>query len=104
MAGRMIDHLQGTIAAASATGYITLASVVGFYRNAVVYLNNTGQPTKRAVITDILSGTNQLGILFREIAAGTVPTYGHSDVSAYNGGTVTQHEQFVYNVNDKPLD
>jgi hypothetical protein len=105
MAGKFIEHKAGSITAATATGYITLASVAGFYKNAIVFLVDSGGANhKRCVITEIVSTSNQLGIRFQETAAGSVPSYGRNNVSAYNGGVVTQHEQVVYNINDKPLD
>jgi hypothetical protein len=100
MAGREIQHKASAITAATASGYITVASVTGYYKNAVVYLNAAGQPTVRCVITAIDTTANTLGILIRDIEAGSVPSYGRSNISAYNGGSVTQNAQFVYDYSD----
>lgn len=107
MAGKNIGHKEGTITAVTATGYITLASVAGYYKNAIVWMNDstaTVANNKRAVITEVLTGTNQLGIGLRSNDPGEPPKYGRSDMTAYNGGSITQLEQLIYNNDDKPLD
>lgn len=106
MAGKTISHKANAITAVTSTGYITIASTVGYYKNAIVWLNDstaTVPNNKRAVITEVLSAT-QLGIVLRTTDAGQAAGYGRSDMTAYNGGSITQHEQFVYNIDDKPLD
>lgn len=101
MAGREIDHVAATITGATGSS-VTMASTTGFYKNAVVWLAASGQTTIRCVITKVVSGT-VLSVVRREIEAGSVPSYGGTDISAYNPGTITQLAQFVYNVNDLPL-
>lgn len=103
MAGRIVSAVSGAITAASATGYITLASTVGYYAGAKAWLNNGGQPTVPVVITSVSS--TQLGIrILNENDLKNAPNYGRSNVAAYNGGTIHQSEQFIFNPNDKPLD
>lgn len=103
MAGKIIDYKTNAITAATATGYITISSVAGYYKGATVVLINGVQPVIQCVITEVLTGTDQLGICIRNSNAGSVPNYGRSNISAYNGGTIYQHEQLVYNNNDQPL-
>lgn len=103
MAGRIVKAVSGTITAASATGYITLASTTGFYEGAKGWMINGGQPNVPVVITSV--SASQLGIrVLNENDLKNPPNYGRSDVSAYNGGTIYQNEQFIFNPNDKPLD
>jgi len=106
MAGKNIGHKTNAITAVTATGYITIASTVGYYKNAIVWMNDatsTVANNKRAVITEVLSAT-QLGIGLRSNDPGEAPRYGRSDMTAYNGGSITQLEQLIYNNDDKPLD
>lgn len=100
MAGKNIEQLSATITAATTSGYITVASVAGFYKGALCNLQNVGQPSLEVYITEVLTTGNQLGIRFKS----SVPEYGRDDVSLYNGGSIHQLAQFVYNRNDKPLD
>lgn len=101
MAGKYIKAAQSAISAATATGYITVSSVANFYERAFVWLNNSGQPNVLAQITEILTGTNQLGVRLvnhpGEAIGGEPTNYGRSNLSAYNGGTVYQDEQLIYN-------
>lgn len=105
MAGKQIGFKSSAISAVSAQGAITVASTTGYYKNAIVWLNDstaTAANNKRAVIMEVISGT-QLGILIRSNDPGEAPKYGRSDMTAYNGGSITQHEQFIYNNDDAPL-
>jgi hypothetical protein len=101
MSGKIVSEVSQAITAA-AGGLITVASTVGFYKTAIVWLSAAGQAGRRCIIAEVVSAT-QLRILFRDIVAGTAPTYGASNVAAYNGGLVVQHEQLVYNPNEVPL-
>ena len=111
MAGRIIKSLSSAIPGATAAGYITVASTTGYYAGAKGNMTNSGQPNVAVVITEIVSSTS-LGIrIVPENAFGITngignagPNYGRNDVSTYNGGTIYQHEQFIFNPNDKPLD
>ena len=98
MAGKEIGFVVGTITGVDATGYVTLAATTGFYKGAIVWLNHAGQPSTRAVITAVTSTT--LGVRYVETDPGTAPSYGRSDPTLYNGGTVTQHDQFIYDKSD----
>ncbi len=105
MAGKEISHVAGDITAVG-DGYVTLVSVAGFYENAIVWLNDStvsDDLNKRCIITEVDAVGNRLGLLIRPITAGSAPSYGRSDMTDYNGGSVTQHEQFVYNSNEEPL-
>lgn len=101
MAGKIIDAKSASITAATSAGYVTVASSTGFYKNAFVWLNKAGQPEVECKIL-VISG-NDIGVqILPELGKG--PKYTLSDISAYNGGTISQFSQFVYNPNDKPLD
>lgn len=105
MAGKNIGHKSSAITAVTASGLITIASTTGYYKNAIVWMNDatsTAANAKRGVIMEVVSST-QLAILLRSNDAGEAPKYGRSDMTAYNGGSITQHEQFVYNNDDAPL-
>lgn len=102
MAGKNIDFKSAPITAATSAGFITIASTVGWYKGAVVWLSAGGQPGVRCQVTEVTSAT-VLGMGIRSTDAGTAPNYGRSDISAYNGGVATQLEQLVYNSNDLPL-
>jgi hypothetical protein len=103
MAGKIIDFKTAAISAATTTGYVTIASTTGWYKNAICWISNTGQTTRRCIITEVASAT-QLGVLFRDTDSGTAPAYGRSNISAYNGGTIVQEDgQLIYNPNDLPL-
>jgi hypothetical protein len=106
MAGRVIPAKAASITAASSTGYITIASVTGWYAGAKAYLNNGGQTNRHVIITEVLTTGNQLGIRFIPDfgTLGAGPNYGRNNVAAYNGGTIDMYEQFLFNPNDKPLD
>jgi hypothetical protein len=111
MSGRIVKHVSAAITGATATGYLTVASTAGFYAGAKGAMINAGQDNVAVVITEVASATS-LGIrIVPEDAFGitggkgnAAPNYGRSNVSAYNGGTIIQHEQFIFNPNDKPLD
>jgi hypothetical protein len=110
MAGRIVKAISATITGATAEGYITVASTVGFYASATGFMTATGEPNVAVVIVEVKSGTelgiriipdNPLGITNGK--GNAAPNYGLSDVSAYDGGTIYQSEQFIYNPNDEPL-
>lgn len=106
MAGKQIEFVSGTITGVDTHGYVTLASVAGFYEGAIVWMNDstaTAPNNKQAIITEVDTTNVKLGICFRTNNAGEAPSYGRSSMSAYNGGSVTQHEQFIYNSDDNPL-
>lgn len=107
MAGRIIKGISATITgvAAGANGYITVASTTGFYAGAKGSMTVGGLGVS-VIITEVASATS-LGIRilpddwFVPGAAG--PNYGRSVTTAYNGGTIVQHEQLIFNPNDAPL-
>lgn len=99
MAGKIVKQQSGAITAATTSGYITLASVTGFYESAICNLSNAGQPSLEVIITEVLTTTNQLGIRFKQ----QIVDYGQDDVSLYNGGSIHQPSQLIYNRNDAPL-
>lgn len=110
MAGRLIKPISAAITAATAGGYITVASTTGFYAGAKGWMTNTGQANVPVTITEISSATvigirieteNPFGITNGR--SNSAPNYGRSDVSAYNGGTIYQNDQFIFNPNDQPL-
>lgn len=110
MAGRIVKAISAAISAASTGGYITVASTTGFYAGAKGQMVNSGQPNVQVVITEVASATS-LGIRVipenpTAIVNGksnSAPNYGRSDISAYNGGTIYQNEQLIYNPNDLGL-
>lgn len=102
MSGKNIDFKSSAISAATATGYVTISSTTGWYKGATVWIKNSAATeAKECLITEVTSGT-VLGILIKG-TIGEGPRYGRSNVSAFNGGTLTQLEQLVYNTNDTPL-
>lgn len=109
MAGKQIGHVSQAITASGTLGKLTVADVTGFYKNAIVWINDSTKAdakTKRAVIRDIDTTGKTISVLFRSDAPGEAPAYGYSNVTApvdYNGGTITQHGQFIYNSDDAPL-
>lgn len=103
MAGKFIKPQSSTFAAADHTGYATLSSVDGWYEKAIVWLSKTGTYAQ-GIITEVDTTNKKLGIKLIDSAAGTPATYGRSDINSYDGGTITQQEQLIYNSNDKPLD
>jgi hypothetical protein len=103
MAGKIVKATSAAITAATATGYVTIASTVGWYAGAKGAMTNGGQPNVPVIITEIASAT-QLGVrILSDDDLQNKPNYGRSNVSAYNGGVLYQHEQFVFNPNDQPL-
>lgn len=103
MAGKLIAPKSAAITAATAAGYVTIASTTGWYANAKGWMAFGGQPTVPVVITEVASAT-QLGVrIVNENDLLNRPNYGRSNVSAYNGGTINQNDQFIYNPNDQPL-
>jgi len=114
MAGRLISALHLTITGATSGGQLTMASTVGLYKNAKAWISNTGQTSRLVTIAQIVDSTHVLVRFDLDPHGGGVgstpndtigiyPNYGYSDVSAYNGGTLDQMDQFIYNPNDEPL-
>lgn len=103
MAGKIIDRASQTITSVvdGAKGWVTLGSVIGFYKGAFVTISAPAL-SKYAQIIDINAASNQLRLSFVP-DVGTGPRYTASDVSAYGGGTVAQESQFIYNANDLGL-
>lgn len=85
MAGKLIQERREVIITGNSSGYITVASVTGFYKKARAWLNDVqpDRPANREVeITEILTGTNQLGIRYlRGLGQGC--NYGRDAMSAY---------------------
>lgn len=103
MAGKLIAPKSASITAATATGYVTVASTTGWYAGAKGWMTFGGQPNVPVVITEVASATS-LGVrIVNENDLKNAPNYGRSNVSAYNGGTIYQNEQFIFNPNDQPL-
>lgn len=103
MAGKLIKPLTAAITAATATGYVTIASTTGWYAGARGAMTNGGQPNVPVIITEIASAT-QLGVrILDDNDLNNRPNYGRSNVAAYNGGAIYQHDQFLFNPNDNPL-
>lgn len=103
MAGRIIAAKAATITAATASGFVTIASTTGWYAGAKGWMAAGGQPNVPVVITEVTSAT-QLGVrIVNENDLLNRPNYGRSNVSAYNTGTINQNEQFIFNPNDQPL-
>ena len=109
MSGKLIDSKHAAITAATSTGYISIASTTGWYKGATAYLNAAGQDNVEVTITEIVSAT-QMGVRLNTDPRGSstamsrpAPNYGRSDLSAYNGGTVDQPAQLIYNPNESPL-
>lgn len=120
MAGRLIKAARQTGITAASSGLVTVTSTTGFYERAFAYLRAGGQPGLKVQISEVVSATQlrvravpmDAGISSSGTAGtagdesdvlGTGPNYGLSDVSAYNGGSIAQPEQLVYNRNDAPL-
>lgn len=112
MAGKIIKELSATLSGAAATGYVTVASTTGFYKGAVCTLSNTGQPGLTVEITEVASGTSlglrqipedPLGRLGAPSDRALAFNYGRTSLTAYNGGTLYQPEQLIYNPNDLGL-
>lgn len=113
MAAKLIKAASTAITAATAAGYITVASTTPFVANAKGQMSNTGQPSVNVIITEIVSAT-VMGIrIVPEDSRGAVsgwvsgtviganaPNYGRSNVAAYNGGVIAQNDQSVYSPND----
>lgn len=120
MAGRLIKAARQTAITAANTGIITCGSTAGFYERAFAWLKDSGQPGVKVQIVEVTDATHLKvrivpmdgGIAFSGNAGtavdesdiqGTGPNYGVSDISDYNGGSISQPEQLVYNRNDAPL-
>lgn len=114
MAGRLVKAQTAAITGATTAGVITVASTTGWY--ATAYGNMIqGANRTRCYIIEVLSSTTLAVRIIPDnptgestnIAGGSVvnsaPNYNRSDVSTYNGGTIYQDEQFIYNPNDAPL-
>lgn len=88
-----ISSASATITAATANGYVTVADATPFVVDAFVWLNKTGQPNLYCQITEITG--NNIGVQAQP-APGSGPSYGRTDVSLYNAGTIFQDIQDVY--------
>jgi hypothetical protein len=96
MAGKLLKAKHATITAATASGYITLASVEGFYETALVFLTPLAASEGVAgTVTEVNHTTNQLGIRLDSPASGGV-SYGRSNMAAFNGGIVDLTPQLIY--------
>lgn len=106
MAGKLINHVAATITGVNATGYVTVASTTGFYKGAKGAMTAGGQPSVSIVITEVASATS-LGVRIvpdNHVSAGAHGTdYGRTNPTAYNTGSIIQHEQFLFNPNDLGL-
>jgi hypothetical protein len=101
MAGRLIKGVHATVTAATAGGYLTVASATGLYVGAKCWLSLTAGGSQVQVEITEISGTS-IGVRFVQLIA-QAPNYGRSDVSAYNGGGfLDQEDQFIYNRSDAP--
>jgi hypothetical protein len=121
MAGRILKDTITTSISAATGGVITVTSTVGFYRNAIAYLANTGQPGITVKINRIISSTQMNVVQFTESRGGGVASasgtggatqlsavpqtnYGNTTPTAYIGGSITQPaHQIIYNPDDAPL-
>ena len=102
MAGRIIPAVRATVTAATAGGYLTVASAANLYVGARCWLSITAGTTMDQVEITEISGTS-VGVRKIQLP-GAGPNYGRSDVSAYNGGGyLDQESQFIYNRADAPL-
>ena len=81
------------------TGYITLASNVGYYVSAEVSLNSGNQVAQNYIITDLPDST-RIGLRVKTYGAGPVPvSFGRTDVSAYTlaqSAYITQPQQMIF--------
>lgn len=120
MAGRVIKAARQTSITAAATGILTVTSTTGFYERAFAYLAKAGQTGLKVQIVEVTDATHlrvravplDAGVASSGTAGAatdesdvdnTKAIYGLSNVSAYNGGSIAQPEQLVYNRNDAPL-
>jgi len=105
MAGKTVSDKSAVMSAATAQGVATIPSTTGWYKGARGAMNAGGQPNVSIVITEIISSTT-LGVrIVSDQIGGATSGFnaGRSDISAYNGGTLYQHNGFVYNNDDQPL-
>lgn len=109
MSGKYVKAAQAGITAATSTGYLTLgAGTIGnFYRDAFVWVTNTGQTNVLCQITEINITANTIGVKLiskdGEPQGGNPLNYGRSNLSAYNGGNVYMDEQLIYNRGENPV-
>jgi len=84
MSGKNTTAIRALVTAASTAGFATVTSANGLYIGARGWLSNTAQSLRDQVeITDITGNTVGLRII---PASGKGPSYGRSDISAYNTG------------------
>jgi hypothetical protein len=81
-----------TISAADTNGYVTVASISGFYKYASVNLTAGGLSNINCTILEIDIANKKLRLQI----VGNTPRYTADNISAYNGGTITQPVQFIF--------
>lgn len=82
MAGKIIKYVSQTVTAGTSTGYATVGSVTGFYKKAFGTLSKSDYPSLDVQVTEILTGTNQLG-LRRVRGPGEGQNYGRDSMVSY---------------------
>lgn len=85
MAGKLIQERRETIITGNSSGYITVSSVTGFYKKARAWISDVqpDRPANREVeITEVLTGTNQLGIRYLR-GPGEGCNYGRDSMAAH---------------------
>lgn len=106
MAGRIAKDIGAAITGATNAGVITMASTTDFLAGARAWITNAGQTNRLVRINAILSATtlsvrfdfDPLAVSGTATAGG--PSYGNSDISAYNGGRLDQFAQPIWNAVD----
>lgn len=94
MAGRHLFDDSQTISASTSSGYVTITSVSGYFKNILVYVTAAGQPNLECLVTEVDTVNNKLGVQVRR-SLGQGPSYGRTDVSLYTGGTLIRPEQYA---------
>ncbi len=107
MAGRIAKDIGAAISGATNLGVITVASTTDFLAGARAWITAGAQTNRLVKIRSILSATTMsVGFEFDPTGvtgtASTGPTYGASDISAYNGGRIDQFMQPIWNTADAP--
>jgi hypothetical protein len=86
---RLSTDKTAAITGASAVGVITIASTTGYYAGTKGWVSKGGQPGANIVISQVVDGTTlQCRLDLPYISGG-------SDLSLYNGGTLTVPSQIV---------
>ncbi len=81
MAGKQIKDIGAVITAGTSTGYITVASTVGFYKKAYGSLSKDDYPGMEIQVTEIVNAT-VMGIR-RVRGMGEGPNYGRDSMVSY---------------------